>query len=237
MIAAAVRGVGQLLITAGLVILLFVGYELYGTGIQTAKDQHRLLTQLQTGWDALPHSGVQAATAKPGQPLPAVPLGSGVAILRVPHFGKDWEKVVVEGVTLDDLAEGPGHYPGTALPGAVGNFAVAGHRTTHGAPFNRMDELAVGDPVVVETRDMWFTYTVTGEQVVDPTATGVVLPVPDRRGATPTQKVLTFTTCNPKYSASQRLVVHGLLATSTPKGPGVLPPALLAEGLAPAGTG
>jgi sortase A len=85
-------------------------------------------------------------------------------VLRIPRLG-DWNDrppVVVEGVSTSDLKKGPGHIPGTALPGELGNVVLSGHRTTYGAPFERFDELRPGDAVVVETRDTWFTYTVTG---------------------------------------------------------------------------
>ena len=94
---------------------------------------------------------------------------------------------------------------------------VSGHRTTHGAPFFHTDALKAGDAVVVETQNDWYVYDVTGETVVSPHDVGVVLPVPGKPGVVPTQHLLTFTTCNPRYSASQRLIVHGLLAGTYPK--------------------
>jgi sortase A len=156
---------------------------------------------------------------------PAVALGDGLAILRIPRFGRGYAPVVVEGVATDDLQKGPGHFPGTALPGGVGNFVVSGHRTTYGHPFGRLDELKVGDPIVVEVADRYYTYRVTSRSVVQPTDLNVILPVPDRPGVRPTNRVLTFTTCNPKYSASTRLIVHAQLHTTTLKSRG-LPPAL-----------
>jgi sortase A len=107
----------------------------------------------------------------------------------------------------------------------VGNTVISGHRTTYGAPFNRVDELHAGDAIVLETRDTWFTYRVTGEQVVSPSAVEVTYAVPGKRDAVPTQRLLTLTTCNPKYSAKQRLIVHALLDSSSPKSAGD-PPAL-----------
>jgi sortase A len=99
-------------------------------------------------------------------------------------------------------------------------MVISGHRTTYGAPFNRVDELRTGDPIVLETRDTWYTYRVTSEQVVSPSAVEVTYPVPGQRGAVPTKRLLTLTTCNPKYSASQRLIVHALLDSSQPKSAG-----------------
>ncbi len=180
------RGLGQTLITLGVVVLLFAFYEVYVTNLYTDREQARLGDRIQQTW-ALPEpSPAKVAVA----PMP----GNAFAVLRMPRIektndiGPGGAQVVVEGVSVEDLKKGPGHYPGTALPGAVGNFVVSGHRTTYGAPFNRVDELRVGDPIVVETRDTWFTYRVTGLQVVAPSAIEVTWPVPGKRGATPTEQ-------------------------------------------------
>jgi sortase A len=217
------RTIGEILITLGLVVLLFCGYELWFTGVYTQAQQHRLSDELHRNWaepDKPGHEG------RPGDvPITDVPLGSGLAVMRIPALGRDYAKVVIEGVGREDLKKGPGHFPGTALPGQIGNFVVSGHRTTYGAPFNRVDELHEGDAIVVETRDTWFTYRVTQLKVVDPDAIEVTLPVPEHPGAVPNKAVLTLTTCNPKYSAKTRLIVFADLAESTPKADG-LPAAL-----------
>lgn len=218
--AAVLRTTGEVLITLGVVVLLFVAYELWVTDLRNAGTQRRLHQQLTHTWQA-------PAAPRTGQPvtIPAVSLGQGLGVLHIPRFGRGYDPVIVEGVSTADLQEGPGHYPGTALPGQVGNFVVSGHRTTYGHPFNRLDELRPGDAVVVETRDAWFTYTVTSLEVVDPTDVAVILPVPDRPGQRPTERLLTFTTCNPKYSAAQRLVLHGRLTAAVGK-PAPAPAAL-----------
>lgn len=215
---AVARGLGEFLVSAGVVILLFVAYELWFTGFYTAQQQHDLRRQLEQQW-ALPIPRASSPTIK------EVALGDGVAILRIPKLGDDYVKVIVEGVDHDDLKKGPGHYPGTALPGQIGNFVVSGHRTTYGAPFNRLDELDQNDPIVVETRTMWFTYQVTSKEIVLPTDIDVIAPVPDHPGEKPTKAYLTFTTCHPKYSASHRLILHGVLVDEQPKTDG-LPAAL-----------
>jgi sortase A len=221
-VRTVLRGVGQTLITFGVVVLLFCAYEVWFTNLYTAKEQTRLGSDLREQWA---HPG---PTAKPGDPqLAGVALGSGFAVLWIPRVGMvgSSAKVVVEGVGHEDLKRGPGHYPGTALPGQVGNLVISGHRTTYGAPFNRLDELQVGDAVVVETRDTWFTYRVVQQRVVSPSAVEVTYPVPGDRAAKPTKKLLTLTTCNPKYSARTRLVVSGELQSALPKAAGE-PPAL-----------
>lgn len=210
-VAKVLRGIGETLITAGLVVLLFVVYELYITDLFNAHTQHRLHQTIEKDWAR--HAGNVG--------LDTPPLGDGLAILRIPKFGRGYDPVIVEGVATADLEKGPGHYPGSALPGGVGNFVVSGHRTTYGKPFSRLDELGKGDAIVIETRDRWITYRVTETLIVDPGAVGVILPVPDHPGDTPTQKLLTFTTCNPRYSAAQRLIVHAVMMANTAKADGV----------------
>ncbi len=222
-LATALRGIGQTLITAGLVILLFVVYELYFTGLETAREQTALAGEIEALWGR----GGGSFTA-PEDELEPIPIGSGLAVLRIPRFGRDWANVVVEGVQVDDLKRGPGHYPNTALPGRIGNFVVSGHRTTYGAPFNRVDELRAGDPIVVETRDRWYTYRVTTSEIVPPTAIEVTYPVPKQRDAKPTIARITLTSCHPKYSARQRIVVYGELDATDEKADGFVPAALAA---------
>jgi sortase A len=209
------------------VVLLFCVYELKVTSIYTEQQQSELEKRLTRTWAAAP--AAPAASGKPvAEAIPA--LGAAFARIYLPTLGRGQEHVVVQGVGKQDLKKGPGHYPGTAEPGAIGNLVISGHRTTYGAPFNRLDELHVGDPIVLETRDFFYTYLVTGTTVVQPTALGETDPVPNRPGVRPTQRILTLTTCNPKYSAKTRLVVRGLLQSPMAKLNGVLPPALIAAG-------
>ena len=229
----AARGLGQLLITLGIVILLFVVYELWGTSIYTRDQQHRLEDQIHHGWSG---STPDITTVN----VKEVPIGSGIAVLRIPRFGRGYHMVIVEGTNYEDLTKGPGHYPGTALPGQIGNFAVAGHRTTYLAPFNRIDTLRRGDAIVIETKSRWLVYRVQDipaghgypripyQEIVDPSDVKVAYAVPDQPDPLkkPTLRLLTFTSCNPKYSAAQRIVVHAELVSNQPKSAG--PPAALA---------
>ena len=219
------RGTGQLLMTLGIIVLLFCVYELKITSIYTEHQQAELEKRLTRTWAA-------PEPVKGGKPVPrAVPaLGAAFARIYLPTLGRDQEHVVVQGVQKADLKKGPGHYPGTAEPGAIGNLVISGHRTTYGAPFNRLDELKVGAPIVIETRDFYYTYLVTGTTIVAPTALGETDPVPNQPGVAPTQRILTLTTCNPKYSAKTRLIVRALLQSPLAKLGGALPPALVAAG-------
>jgi sortase A len=227
----AARGLGQLLITLGVIILLFVVYELWFTGFYTQQQQHDLSHSLQQQWQQ--PSAPDVSTLTPDR----VKLGSGVAVLYIPRFGRHYHFVVVEGVGFADLQKGPGHYPGTALPGQVGNFYVAGHRTTYLHPFNKIATLRPNDKIVLETKSMWFTYTIENipatnipwKEIVDPTdVAAAVYPVPDQPDPNkkPTLRLLTFSSCHPEYSARQRYIIHAELTQALPKSAGQYPPAL-----------
>ena len=208
------RGLGELLITAGVLLGLFIVYELWVTDLFADQSQAQLRTQLARQW-----------RLHPDTLDPPLHLGQGFAILYLPRFGPGYHEVIVQGVAEADLEKGPGHYPGTALPGQIGNFVVSGHRTTYGAPFNQLGELHRGDPIVVETAAAYYTYRVTSSQVVLPTDLAVIAPVPGHPGVRPARAEITLTTCDPEFSASHRLVVHGLLAARRPRLGG--PPAVL----------
>ncbi|MEU9888735.1 class E sortase [Sphaerisporangium sp. NPDC051011] len=196
------RTCGELSVTGGLVMLLFCAYLLWGTSSYTEWYQGILKRQL------LDHS----RAARTGGKLAKIDLGDAVALIRIPRLGRDYEYAVLEGVTSEDLRRGPGHYPGTAPPGEVGNFVLSGHRTTYAAPFNRIGELRRGDAIIVEAPEARYTYKVSGKQVVDPADVEVIAPVPGHPGRTPSKAVITLTTCHPEYSARQRLIVFGVLS-------------------------
>jgi sortase A len=233
-LATVVAATGRTLITVGLLILLFVAYQLWGTGIYTARAQDDLKDDLRdliaqaaaattAPTTAPPTTAAPTATA-PGArastsvaptttattappttvALPTPGEGDAMAIIEIPDIDVDW--AVVEGVRRDDLKKGPGHYPTTPWPGQLGNAAIAGHRTTYGAPFNRLDELEVGDEIHVTDISGQFTYRVTQQLVVSPSDVEVLAPPED-----PTVALLTLTTCHPKYSASERLIIQAEL--------------------------
>ena len=218
-------GLGQTLVTLGVVLLLFVVHQLWITDLFSARDQDRLAGELRTEWSA---SRPTRAAAPPA----AVAVGEPFVVLHVPRLGEDWARVALEGTSEDQLSQGPGHYAGTALPGEQGNTAFAGHRVGRGSPFLDLDAVRPGDPIVVETADGWFTYRVLGDpatgdlaadpsgipgvEVVPPSQVEVLAPTPGAPEAGPTGAYLTLTTCHPRYSARQRLVVHAVL-----DGPGV----------------
>ncbi len=199
---------GRLLVLAGVVVLLFVAYQLWGTGLAEAKSQQALRRQLthelrRPAAARAPSapSATSAPTSTTPDPAPPPPQGHAVAIIRIPKILVN--KAVVQGVAEQDLRMGPGHYPSTPMPGQPGNSAIAGHRTTYGAPFFRLNELVRGDVIYVTTRQGRFEYKVLRSLVVSPDDLAVL----DRTR----RPELTLTTCNPRYSAAQRLVVQALL--------------------------
>jgi sortase A len=214
-IRTAVRGFGQTLITLGLVVLLFAAYEVWGKAMEVGAEQSRLRGGLDAAW-AAPDTRTAAPVEKPV-------LGKGMAKMYIPRLDKEW--VVVEGVRPADIKAAPGHYPESALPGQDGNFAVAGHRMP--SVWWDLDKMRSGDPIVIETADTWVVYTVYKLHIVLPTEVGVVAPDPDNPQAdSGTRRLITLTTCNPKWDNYERLVVHGEVTREQSKTAG--PPVELA---------
>ena len=192
-----VRELGLALITLGVIVILFVTYQLYGTNLTEARNQTHLARQFRSTVTA------GAPVANPsGRPapdvLPATAPGDAIEHLVIPSIHLD--KFVVEGTDEADLRRGPGHYPGTAFPGQNGNAAIAGHRTTYGAPFFELDRVKPGDPIIVtDLNGRAWTYIARNQEVVGPNDVSVLDPTPFPQ--------LTLTTCNPRFSAAQRLIV------------------------------
>ena len=209
------RTTGEVFITLGLVVLLFATYEVWGKTAIVGAHQGDLDRQLAQNWDTPAPSLSAGPTAAPVAVLPPL-SGNAIARLYIPRLGK--QLVVVQGVQPADIEYAPGHYPDTAMPGAIGNFSLAGHRTP--AIFWDLDQIRAGDLIGVETRDTWYVYRVYGSEIVAPTAVAVVAPVPNQPGAKPTRALLTITTCNPKWDNYQRLVVHAELSRQQPRAQG-----------------
>ena len=243
------RWAGEILVTIGLVLLLFVVYEVWVTNWLTAGRQDDAARALVREWANTPPA------VTPSAPAPAA-VGTPIARLTIPSLGAGHSWVVVEGTGQDQLRTGPGHYQGSGSPGLPGNFAVAGHRVGRGAPFLDNGEIESCAPIVVETAQGWVIYRVLphadevatwatgrgrtpacqgltpidgapGEEIVSPRDVGVIAPVPNRPGLDPTASMITLTTCHPKFSARQRLIVHGIVDRFVPRVEGGgLPPEL-----------
>ena len=205
---------GSSLITLGLLMFLFVGYQLWGTGIEEAQSQNKLenrfseiaiLSSATSSTSLAPSNSEPPVTTTLAPPEPiVVNEGDAIAIIVMPTIGVT--KYVVAGVQTADLKKGPGHYPGTPFPGELGNASIAGHRTTYGEPFRHLDDLNLGDPIIItDLLGRQFTYLVTNQQVVGATDSWVVATT-DRNKA-----ILTLTTCHPEFSAKQRLIISAEL--------------------------
>ncbi|NND73565.1 MAG: class E sortase [Ilumatobacter sp.] len=266
-----VGNVGKALIAIGLLMFGFVAYQLWGTGIETARAQNAL----ENEFDALlaetapitapaPESDVAdpdvavpdvaapvittppAADPQADAPVvvdepatdgaepadvpvttaAAVPVeqqnlreleeGDALARIEIPAIGVN--DIVVAGVSTGDLKKGPGHFPETPLPGQLGNSAIAGHRTTYGQPFHNVDKLVPGDEIVMTTLSGTFTYRVTGTEIVSPSDYQVI------STTDPNKAMLTLTSCHPKWTARQRIIIFSELVpeTSAPIGEPVI---------------
>ena len=218
-----VRTLGELFITLGLLVLLFVSWQLWWTDVTANRDQAATIQTLEKEFrpPALPAHRAADPVADPLATLTKVPFGQAFAIIRIPRFGADYARPVLQGTDHDTLTQGIGHYSGTAFPGQVGNFAVAGHRTTYGKPFSNIDLLQKGDIIVVETKTRYLVYAVDRHVIVTPDQVEVIAPVPQQPGARPKQAWLTMTACHPRYSASQRYIVFARLLKAIPRAAGL----------------
>jgi sortase A len=245
-VASVVGVVGELLVTAGVLLGLFVVWQLWWTDVEGDRHQQEIIAGLD--WTPPPpaaeSAGPSVATRhEEAPPVDTQPAQATVfAQLYVPRWGADYVKPVAEGIDKPTVLDtiGIGHYPGTAMPGDVGNFATAAHRTTYGKPYNRIAELQPGDPVVVRTETTWYVYRVTESKIVAPSQVEVVAPVPGLRQGDPlpelTERYLTMTSCHPMFSARERYIVHGTLDYWAPVSEGT-PQELLDAGILVDATG
>lgn len=259
---------GDILATFGVIIVLFVVWMLGWSNFESSRAQSEAAQNMEQRWassDPVKDNSLDSA-ATPGD-MRALTSGEAFAYIHIPAFGADWKRAVVEGVDHNSLAIGPGHYPGSQLPGQRGNTAFAGHRDGQGAPFSEIDSLDTCAPVVVETRDRWLVYRVLptsatssddyvsrasqcvgssvssrlgsmqysglrGKEIISPSQTSVVAPVPGHDDIAPKDAqmpILTLTSCHPMYSNAQRIVIHAVLSQETLKSEqpdGWTPPAL-----------
>jgi sortase A len=205
------RGIGELLVTCGVVVALFMAYMFWGTGLRASDAQHRFAGELGRQWAAAP----SLALAGDSGPLT---VGRPFAIIRIPAFGPAWRFAIVQGTGTAQLAVGPGHVPGTQRPGQVGNFVVAGHRVTAGNPFWGLPGLRPGNKVFIDTIAGTYEYQVNARPVrVWPGATAVLAPAPDFPGQQPRRAWITLITCDPAWSGTSRVIVTGVLIKRVPR--------------------
>jgi sortase A len=207
--------IGRTLITGGTLILLFVAYQLWGTGLQEARSQDELSKQFEEQLalvdepttarppsDSSDDDRVEVQEIEPvASDLPLPAIGDPVAKIRIPSIGVN--RTVVSSVLLSQLQRGPGHYPETPMPGKKGNVAIAGHRTTFGQPFHNIDKVENGDQIIFETVQGEFVYEVTDLFIVKPNQVEILEDFGDNR--------VTLIACHPKYSAAERIIAVGEL--------------------------
>lgn len=237
-VGTAARWTGDILITLGVVVALLLVYQLWWTNVQAANAAESTRADLIASWapavvatpQPTPTEAPEAVTAETVAPMPvtAPAVGKPFALMYIPRLRDSvWGSPVVEGVGLDELAKGVGHYPGTAMPGEIGNFATAAHRATHGELFRDFDRLRKGDRVVVETRNGWYVYELDVDKIIAPTDTWVIETVPGKPDVEPTEALITLTTCNPRWASTERWAWWGYLVEERTRDQG--PPAELAS--------
>lgn len=231
----AIRGLGEAFITFGVVILLFVVYQLYWTGVLARQARADELDKLDKMMKRNAAAAPPVVAAQPGTPeTPTVPQprpapeyksGESFAIMYIPRFGSGWKWTILAGTGTETLKKGLGWYDGSAKAGEAGNFAVAGHRKTYGDPMIDFPDLRVGDKVIVNDTVNWYVYTLDKPLVnggsnkavykTVPEDVGVVAPVPSKAFDKPGQYI-TLTTCDPEYGSSHRLIAWGHLELVQP---------------------
>ncbi|GAA2384265.1 hypothetical protein GCM10010420_03100 [Streptomyces glaucosporus] len=212
----ASRVVGELFITLGVVMLLFVSYQLWWTNVIANRQAGDEAKKLEQQW------GEKEGDRDPGAFSP----GQGFAIMHIPKL--DVKVPIAEGVDENGVLDRGmvGHYAEeplkTAMPwDRTGNFAVAGHRNTHGEPFRYINKLDPGDPIVVETQDTYYVYEMTSRlDSTLPSNVGVIDPVPKDSGFTEPGRYITLTTCTPEFTSKYRMIVWGKMAEERPRSEG-----------------
>ncbi|MFH9069336.1 class E sortase [Streptomyces alboflavus] len=216
----ASRAIGELFITIGVLMLLFVTYQLWWTNIRAQQQADAAARKLQEDW--------AKGKGKPGVFEP----GQGFALLHIPKL--DVVTPVAEGIDKHKVLDRGmvGHYnkggTKTPMPDAnPGNFALAGHRNTHGEPFRYINRLKPGDPIVVETQDTYYVYKMASIlPQTSPGNTAVLDPVPPGSGFTKPGRYITLTTCTPEFTSKYRMIVWGKMVEDRPRDKGK-PPALV----------
>jgi sortase A len=237
--------VGELLITAGVLVLLFLGWQLWWNDAVIAGQQTSEAAELRQSWG---EPGSEAAPSPDATPDDAAPTDFGAPVvapvsaidtsfgnLYIPRYGDGWVRTIAEGVDAANvLDEGSiGHYPGTQMPGEAGNFALAAHRSAYGGGMHLIDQLQLGDAIYIETADGWYTYRFRNLEYVQPSDVSVIDPVPWTTDAVPTDRLITLTSCNPLYSTAERIIAYGVFESWQPRSAGA--PAEIAASLAQEG--
>ncbi|MFC5434796.1 class E sortase [Microbacterium suwonense] len=227
---------GELLLTAGVLVLLFVVWQMWVGDIIIDAQKNAEGAEVVQQWAQAPVPEPPPLVEEPDgttyyEPpiLPHPADAEKFAVMRIPRFGDDYIKDIAGGTTrartLDHI--GIGLYTQSKMPGEVGNFALAAHRTTWGKPFNKIDKLRLNDAIVIETPDGWYTYRFRTLEYVKPTRVDVLLDVPQMPELQTGERYITMTACSPLYSLAERIVAYGVFEGFQPRSEG--PPASLAH--------
>ncbi|WEV66647.1 MULTISPECIES: class E sortase [unclassified Bifidobacterium] len=209
----------EILFTVAAVCLLYIIWQMWWTGVQsehTQYNQRQSVSWSDPSKSAGSSKGINVAKPQDGTP-PVQPqkvnAGELVAQIYIPRFGDQWQRNIVEGTDMKALNQhGMGHYTQSQMPGQIGNFAAAGHRNGYGQPLGDVDKLKVGDAIVLRTKDYWYVYSYTSDKIVTPEHVEVIAPNPENPSEQPTQRMITLTTCEPKYSTpTHRWISYGKL--------------------------
>ncbi|RCK67964.1 class E sortase [Desertihabitans brevis] len=216
--ALTVFGVGLLVI--GLACLGYVGYQFFGTNIASQQAYEETTERLEREWaEAAPDAGEDEEDQQGGTPAVRIP-GDAIGLLRIPDLGPDYVVPILTGTDVDTLTRGVGWYDSSVGPGELGNFAVAGHRVTHGEPFRHLLDLDEGAEIEVETRDAIYTYrllTAPRDLTVNDTETWVLQPDPVNRSNEATREIMTLTTCQDFFHSPDRSVAFAELVETSNK--------------------
>lgn len=224
---SVVSVLGELFLTAGVICFLFIGWQLWLNDIIVGDEQRRNALEAIEQWDTPPPIAEGEQPDPEGEPptITAPGHGIGFAAIYIPRFGPNYVRMIAEGVDLPTVLNkkelGVGHYPGTQMPGEIGNFALAGHRTTWGAPFRETATLQLGDKIYVKTPEAWYTYVYRTTEYVWPSGVGVIDPVPQVSGGTPEDRFLTITSCHPLFSAAERIIAYTVMESWQPAAAGM----------------
>lgn len=219
-------GFGEILITLGVILLLFVAWELWWTNIDSNRAQNVATEQFTQRLEVGTAQGKEQDFGP--APITKIPENETFGMFYIPRFGKDFAHPVTNGVGSEVLnSVGIGHYPETQSPGEMGNFAVAAHRQTHGQVFWNIDKFENGDKIYLQTLEGFYTYEWRSTEIVNPTQVEVLLPVPHQPGVQPSTSILTMTSCHPPFTTRMRIIAYSELISWRPPEAG--PPLEIAD--------
>lgn len=225
---------GEILITLGVIALLYVTWQMWIGDAIIGSQKHAEASALSQSWSTTAPTAAPTETPSDDDDAPAtIPVtaepdhGGQFGVMFVPRFGADWQFTIASGTSRKDILDQGeiGHYTGTAMPGDIGNTVYAAHRWTSGAPFDPIDQLVIGDAIVIETPDGWYTYRFRTLEYVQDTQVDVLLPVPQQVGVEANGRYLTLTSCAPKLNMLERIIAYAVFDEFTPRADG--PPASL----------